>query len=54
MSPSGVATLELEGSAPSAPAAAQELSDDIVRRLSAADGVEYAEPNLVAAREEDQ
>jgi hypothetical protein len=54
MSPSGVATLELEGAAPSAPAAAQELADDIVSRLSGADGVEYAEPNLVAAREEIQ
>jgi hypothetical protein len=49
---SGVATLELDGGAPAAPDAQQELSDDIVRRLNAADGVEYAEPNLVGVREE--
>ncbi len=49
---SGVATLELDGGAPAAPAAQQELSDDIVRRLNAADGVEYAEPNLVGVRED--
>jgi hypothetical protein len=48
---SGVATLELAEPAPETPAAAQELSEDIVSRLSAADGVEYAEPNLVATRE---
>jgi hypothetical protein len=49
---SGVATLELEGEAPGSPAAAQELSADIVRRLNAAAGVDYAEPNLVGLREE--
>jgi hypothetical protein len=49
---SGVATLQLEGGAPEAPAAQEALSDDIVRRLNGADGVEYAEPNLVGVREE--
>jgi hypothetical protein len=52
MSYSGEATLEFEGSAPASPAAARALSDDIVRRLNAADGVEYAEPNLVGVRED--
>lgn len=49
---SGVATLQLESGAPEAPAAQEALSDDIVRRLNGADGVEYAEPNLVGVREE--
>jgi hypothetical protein len=49
---SGVATLELEAAAPDAPAAQEALSDDIVRRLNAAEGVDYAEPNLVGVRED--
>jgi hypothetical protein len=51
MSYGGEATLELEADAPSTPAAQMELARDIARRLSAAPGVEYAEPNLVGVRE---
>jgi len=51
MNYSGLATVEFVGAPPSAPAAREALSDDIVRRLGAASGVDYAEPNLVGWRE---
>jgi hypothetical protein len=53
-SASGVATLEFDGPVPGAASAARELSADIVRRLNAAAGVDYAEPNLVGLREDQQ
>ncbi len=51
MSYSGEATLELEADAPPSPQVQREMADDIARRLRAASGVEYAEPNLVGVRE---
>jgi hypothetical protein len=54
MTYSGLATLELEAAAPGSAEAVRQLSADIVRRLNAANGVDYAEPNLVGVREEAQ
>ena len=48
MSPSGVATLEWQGAAPQSADEQQKLSAEIVKRLGAADAVEYAEQNQVA------
>ena len=54
MNNSGEATLEFEGAAPPIPAVRRELASDIVRRLNAAEGVEYAETNLVGLRENEE
>lgn len=54
MSYSGEATLELESAAPESAAAQQALSSEIVGRLRGAEGVEYAEPNLIGGRERPQ
>jgi len=54
MNYSGLATVEFVGDPPAAAAAREALSDDIVRRLGAATGVDYAEPNLVGWRESNQ
>jgi hypothetical protein len=54
MNNSGEATLAFDGPVPPIPAVARELSADIVRRLSDAEGVEWAEPNLVGLRETEQ
>ena len=51
MNYSGEATLAFDGPAPLSLAEIEELSHTIVSRLSAAEGVEYAEPNLVGVRE---
>jgi len=51
---SGVATLEYAGPAPATPEGRLEMTDGIVRRLSAAEGVDYAEPNLIGRTETPQ
>lgn len=50
MTASGTATLVFDGALPPTPAERDALSAEILKRLNAAPGVKYAEPNLVGWR----